>query len=109
MESTYGDRSHGERPDYVRLLADVIQETFDRGGNVVIPSFAVGKNAGDAVFYQTDKSRSLIHGHDNFKVFVDSPLANEATNIFGIHKYDCLMTRLWNLFEKESILLAFLV
>ena len=32
MESTYGDRSHGERPDYVRLLADVIQETFDRGG-----------------------------------------------------------------------------
>ena len=43
MESTYGDRSHGERPDYVRLLADVIQETFDRGGNVVIPSFAVGR------------------------------------------------------------------
>ncbi len=38
MESTYGDRSHGERPDYVRLLAEVIQKTFDRGGNVVIPS-----------------------------------------------------------------------
>ncbi len=43
MESTYGDRSHGERPDYVRLLAEVIQETFDRGGNLVIPSFAVGR------------------------------------------------------------------
>ena len=43
MESTYGDRNHGERPDYISELADVIQETFDRGGNVVIPSFAVGR------------------------------------------------------------------
>ena len=42
-ESTYGDRSHGPRTDYVRDLAEVIQRTFDRGGNVVIPSFAVGR------------------------------------------------------------------
>ena len=90
MESTYGDRSHGERPDYVRLLADVIQETFDRGGNVVIPSFAVGRTQEMLYFIRQIKAEGLIHGHDNFKVFVDSPLANEATNIFGIHKYDCL-------------------
>ena len=32
MESTYGDRSHGEKPDYVKLLSEIIQETFDRGG-----------------------------------------------------------------------------
>ena len=89
MESTYGDRSHGERPDYVRLLADVIQETFDRGGNVVIPSFAVGRTQEMLYFIRQIKAEGLIHGHDNFKVFVDSPLANEATNIFGIHKYDC--------------------
>lgn len=38
MESTYGDRSHGEFPDYVTELARIIQKTFDRGGNVVIPS-----------------------------------------------------------------------
>ena len=43
MESTYGDRNHGERPDYVKSLAEIIQRTFDRGGNVVIPSFAVGR------------------------------------------------------------------
>lgn len=43
MESTYGDRSHGEFPDYVTELARIIQKTFDRGGNVVIPSFAVGR------------------------------------------------------------------
>ena len=43
MESTYGDRLHAvERPDYVHELAAILKETFDRGGNVVIPSFAVG-------------------------------------------------------------------
>ena len=76
---------------------------------MVIPSFAVGRTQEMLYFIRQIKAEGLIHGHDNFKVFVDSPLANEATNIFGIHKYDCLMTRLWNLFEKESILLAFLV
>lgn len=44
MESTYGNRVHSAgRPDYVADLAKVLQETFDRGGNVVIPSFAVGR------------------------------------------------------------------
>ena len=38
MESTYGNRSHGPRPDYIKDLTDVIQKTFDRGGNVVIPA-----------------------------------------------------------------------
>ena len=43
MESTYGDRSHGIKPDYVAELSSIIQKTFDRGGNVVVPSFAVGR------------------------------------------------------------------
>ena len=43
IESTYGNRLHGERPDYVAQLTQVIQTTLDRGGNVVIPSFAVGR------------------------------------------------------------------
>ena len=44
MESTYGDRYHtAEKPDYVAELTKIIQDTFDRGGNVVIPSFAVGR------------------------------------------------------------------
>ena len=44
MESTYGDRLHStDRPDYVTELASILKETFDRGGNVVIPSFAVGR------------------------------------------------------------------
>ncbi|WP_455503907.1 MBL fold metallo-hydrolase RNA specificity domain-containing protein [Blautia sp.] len=95
MESTYGDRSHGERPDYERLLADIIQETFDRGGNVVIPSFAVGRTQEMLYFIRQIKAEGLVHGHDNFKVFVDSPLAIEATTIFGNHKYDC--------FDEEAL------
>ena len=107
MESTYGDRSHGERPDYVRLLADVIQETFDRGGNVVIPSFAVGRTQEMLYCIRQIKAEGLIHGHDNFKVFVDSPLANEATNIFGIHKYDCFDDEALELIRKGINPLSF--
>ena len=107
MESTYGDRSHGERPDYVRLLADVIQETFDRGGKVVIPSFAVGRTQEMLYFIRQIKAEGLIHGHDNFKVFVDSPLANEATNIFGIHKYDCFDDEALELIRKGINPLSF--
>ena len=44
MESTYGDRLHGPKPDYVAELSKILQRTFDRGGNVVIPSFAVGRS-----------------------------------------------------------------
>ena len=43
MESPCGDRSPPPRPDYIRELVEILQRTFDRGGNVVIPSFAVGR------------------------------------------------------------------
>ena len=62
IESTYGDRVHEKVEDYTTMLADVIQKTFDRGGNVVIPSFAVGKNPGDAVFSQTDQAAEAGSG-----------------------------------------------
>lgn len=89
MESTYGDRSHGDRPDYVGLLSEVIQRTFDRGGSVVIPSFAVGRTQEMLYFIRQIKAEGRISGHDNFKVYVDSPMANEATTIFNRHIYDC--------------------
>ncbi len=84
MESTYGDRTHEkpEHADYAGALADVIQRTFDRGGNVVIPSFAVGRTQEMLYFIRQIKQEGLVSGHDGFPVFVDSPLAIEATNIF---------------------------
>ena len=74
MESTYGDRSHGERPDYPVMLAEIIQKTFDRGGNLVIPSFAVGRTQEMLYFIRQIKEQGLVHGHDGFTVYVDSPL-----------------------------------
>ncbi len=84
MESTYGDRSHEKpfRDDYAGTLADIIQTTFDRGGNVVIPSFAVGRTQELLYFIREIKQDGLVEGHDGFEVWVDSPLANEATSIF---------------------------
>ena len=84
MESTYGDRTHKPAPDYCRALANIIQTTFDKGGNVVIPSFAVGRTQEMLYFLREIIERGMVKGHD-IPVYVDSPLANEATNIFSKH------------------------
>ena len=97
MESTYGDRTHDrpEHADYAKALADVIQRTFDRGGNVVIPSFAVGRTQEMLYFIRQIKQDGLVTGHDGFEVWVDSPLAIEATNIFR--------ERMFADFDKEAM------
>ncbi len=83
LETTYGDRDHGEEsPDYVGELASAIQTTLDRGGNLLIPSFAVGRTQEMLYFIREIKQRGLVRGHDGFPVVVDSPLAVEATEVF---------------------------
>ncbi|MDE7390015.1 MAG: MBL fold metallo-hydrolase, partial [Lachnospiraceae bacterium] len=88
IESTYGNRLHGERQDYVSQLSSVIQRTFDRGGNVVIPSFAVGRTQEMLYLIREIKERGLVKNHGNFPVWVDSPLAVEATEIYNKDMYD---------------------
>jgi len=83
IESTYGDRLHGVRPDYLSQLTSILQDTFDRGGNVVIPSFAVGRTQELLYLLRTIKEKQLVKGHDGFPVYVDSPLAVEATRIYA--------------------------
>ncbi len=83
IESTYGNRLHaGERTDSVKELAGYIQRAFDRGGNVIIPSFAVGRTQEMLYAIREIKQKGLVTGHDKFPVYVDSPLASEATSIF---------------------------
>lgn len=89
MESTYGNRIHERPTDYVTALARVLQETFDRGGSVIIPSFAVGRTQEMLYFLRRIKDEGLISGHDGFPVYVDSPLANEATDIFILNRESC--------------------
>ncbi len=90
MESTYGDRLHSvERPDYVHELAAILKETFDRGGNVVIPSFAVGRTQELLFFLRRIKADRLVKGHEDIPVYLDSPLAVEATGIFQDNRMEC--------------------
>jgi len=83
IESTYGDRLHGARPDYVTQLTRIIQDTFDNGGNVLIPCFAIGRTQEMLYLIREIKEKNLIRGHGNFSVWVDSPLAVEATEIYS--------------------------
>lgn len=90
MESTYGDRYHdANNPDYVAELAKILKETFDRGGNVVIPSFAVGRTQEMLYFLRKIKVGRLVEGHENFPVYVDSPMAVEATGLFQQNRFNC--------------------
>ena len=90
VESTYGDRLHEARIDPTPAMVDVIQRTLDRGGNVIIPSFAVGRTQEMLYIIRDIKMRGLVHGHDGFPVYVDSPLANEATAVFLQCDTECL-------------------
>ena len=90
IESTYGDRLHDRsRPDYAAELASILKRTFDRGGNVVIPSFAVGRTQEMLYFLRQIKEEGLVPGHEDFIVYMDSPLAVEATGVFNKNLYDC--------------------
>lgn len=89
IESTYGTRIHPERRDYKAQLTEICQKTFDRGGTVVIPSFAVGRTQELLFLLREIKEEGLIKGHDGFPVWVDSPLSVAATNIYdgGMEEY----------------------
>ena len=83
IESTYGNRYHGARADYVSQLTRMMQETLDRGGNLVIPAFAVGRTQEMLYLIRQIKDNNLVKNHPNFQVWVDSPMAVEATEIYA--------------------------
>jgi metallo-beta-lactamase family protein len=108
MESTYGDRYHSkDRIDYTTELANIINETFKKGGNVVIPSFAVGRTQEILYFIRKIKEDNLIKDNPDFEVYVDSPLAVEATGIFQKNKYACFDEEAMELVNKGINPIAF--
>jgi len=82
MESTYGDRNHAEVWSYTDDLAQIIDETIAKGGNVIIPSFAVGRTQELLYFIREIKDAKLVKSNPDFPVYIDSPLAKRATTIF---------------------------
>lgn len=90
METTYGNRVHENITDELAQLITIIKDTFKRGGNVVIPSFSVGRT--QEVLYALNNYIENDYLKD-VKVYVDSPLAIESTKIF--EKYS-------NLYDDEA-------
>lgn len=82
METTYGNRLHGNIDTELAQLVKIIKDTFKRGGNVIIPSFSVGRT--QEVLYALNRhiERKEL---DNMTVYVDSPLAYESTKVFQNH------------------------
>ena len=99
MESTYGSRLHLRNNEKAELFLNIVSETLDKGGTVVIPSFAVGRT--QEILYEINKLKDIIQDEE-FKrkyktlmkaaVYVDSPLAISATEVFRENT---------NLFEPE--------
>lgn len=82
MESTYGNRMRRQDEDRYEKLAQIVRETLARKGNVVIPSFAIGRS--QEILYGLH--RLVQEGElDPGRIFLDSPLAIEATEIFCTH------------------------
>ena len=90
MESTYGDRLHVDTENKAELFLEIVSETLDNGGTVVIPSFAVGRT--QEILYELDIIKEEKSKDAKFKkeyetlmrapVYVDSPLAISATEVF---------------------------
>ncbi len=90
IESTYGTRFHDSSADPIPVLTEVLRSTFRRGGTVLIPSFAVGRTQELLYFFREIKQRKLLPEYQDFPVYVDSPLANEATAVFLQCSSECL-------------------
>ena len=101
MESTYGSRKHLRNDEKAEMFLNIVSETLDNGGTVVIPSFAVGRT--QEILYEINKLKE-VKDDDEFRrkyktlmkasVYVDSPLAISATEVFRENT---------NLFEPEVI------
>lgn len=86
-ESTYGDRLHEDVGDKAKKLMEIIKKTISRGGNVIIPSFAVGRT--QELLYEIHKDEELYKNEIEYiskvPVYVDSPLATSVTGVFRKH------------------------
>lgn len=90
IESTYGNRLHMDSGNKLERFIDIINQTVEKGGNVIIPSFAVGRT--QEIIYSLHKQRGAndekLQKLFSIPVFVDSPLATSATEIFR-RNLDC--------------------
>lgn len=83
VESTYGNRLHESEADAEKKLGEIVRETAKRGGRVIIPAFAIERT--QEIVYHLHLLTDKKEIPDNIPIFVDSPMATNATAIFRIH------------------------
>lgn len=98
IESTYGNREHDDKTNGEAEVLNQVLATFKRGGKVIIPSFAVGRT--QQVVYRLKKA-ILAAQLPSVPVFVDSPLAVNATEVFRLHP-ECFNTDVYEFLRKEG-------
>jgi metallo-beta-lactamase family protein len=106
VESTYGNRFHKSMDDSKKELEFAVKETFRKGGNVLIPAFAIGRTQ-DVLYILNQLVREgKLH---NLDVYVDSPLADKATKIYMAHPefFDEEARRLFKFKSSEGMKLHF--
>ena len=100
MESTYGSRKHQKNKEKAEMFLDIVSETLNKKGTVVIPSFAVGRT--QEILYELNKIKEIRNDEEFLRkydtlmkapVYVDSPLAISATEVFKENM---------NLFDEET-------
>lgn len=106
IESTYGNRMHETRAEEVKSLLEIITNTVKSGGNVIIPAFSVGR--AQEILYilnqyiDIEKRKEL----NNIEVYLDSPLAKDALEVFEKHK-ECYDEETLKLLETDVDVLHF--
>ena len=98
LESTYGDRLHPDPEDNERRLTEVIERTAARGGRLLVPAFAVGRTQElVATIHTLCEQKRLC----DLPIFVDSPMARQATEVFRRHP-ECFDAETHRRFESED-------
>jgi len=94
VESTYGDRLHGPQADIPNELADIVNDTVARRGNLIIPSFAIERTQ-ELIYFLAQ----LVHENKipHLRTFIDSPMAVRVSEVFKRHPY---------LFDKDTVELS---
>ena len=94
VESTYGDRLHGQQADIPNELADIINDTVARRGNLIIPSFAIERTQ-ELIYFLAQ----LVHENKipHLRTFIDSPMAVKVSDVFKRHPY---------LFDQDTVELS---